>query len=161
MMTWMMFGSARLLFCPLPNRLVFSDTSGITFTAMMKSAPICRRTLTGTGFTSPPSDRYLFLHLTTVNIAGREILALTASSTGPLSNTTSSPVSISVATQAKGISRSANFMSPPIFDFRNSLSLLPLIKPFLDRDGSIKGFNLLRLMSRNMRFILPASMPPA
>ncbi len=83
-----------------------SVTRGLTFTAIMKSAPICLTVSTGTGVVSPPSTRYLSPRLATLNMPGTEIVARSASGTDPVVMTISSPVSMSVATQANGILRS-------------------------------------------------------
>ena len=95
---------------------------------MTRSAPSALQTLTGTGFTSPPSTRRSSPLRAGVKIPGTAMLALIASTRPPSSMTTSSPVIRLVATARKGRGRSANSTSPTISD-TSEASLFPSIRP--------------------------------
>ena len=74
-----------------------------TSTPITISAPIFITSSTGKLLTIPPSANNLPSISIGVNIVGIAILALNASAIFPLSRTTASPVSRSVAIQTKGI----------------------------------------------------------
>ena len=69
---------------------------------LVRSAPMARATLTGTGLTSPPSTRMRPLLRTGVTMPGTAMLARTASVSSPAVAATDSPVMRSAATAAKG-----------------------------------------------------------
>ena len=83
----------------------------VTSTPMMMSAPISFSTSAGKLFTKPPSTNNLSPIATGENRPGMDMLARIAVGTLPLRSTTSSPVIISVATQAKGMGRSLKSIS--------------------------------------------------
>ncbi len=91
---------------------------------------MARATLTGTGLVRPPSTSTRPLLRTGVKMPGTEMLARTASITSPVVMTTSSPVTMSVATAAKRWA-SVSMLSASTGARTSSLTRAPSSRPDL------------------------------
>ena len=97
---------------PLTPRIDFSCSRGASgvprFTAMTTSAPIARATSIGKLLVSPPSTSILPSNSAGAIAPGTDMLARITFASSPSANTTTLPVTRSVATARKGMPSSSN-----------------------------------------------------